>query len=401
MLPLSSDVSFHFETLRVLSSARYYGADVGEVLQAAAEITPGDFQSFAAAFSKLANRVYLQAESLPEKYTVSRRDFYFRAATYFRAAEFYLHGNQSDPRINEYLVKAFDSFEKARKLLDYPSERITLDADGFKIPAVIYRPGHDRSTPRPTMIMGNGFDGSQEELLHMHGFAALERGYNVITYEGPGQPTVLREQNLGFIVEWEKVVTPVVDFAISQADVDASKIGLIGVSMAGFLAVRAAAFEHRLAAVITNDAVYNVYSAFTKMTPPALLELLEAGQTETYDNIVLEALADGKLPTTGQWGLEQGLWAFRTSSPSVVLQRAQAMTLEGVADQVECPVWLGKAEHDEFFQGQPEQAKEALGDKGELVTLTMDDAAGHHCHLGATVLLNQIVFDWFNNVTSR
>lgn len=77
------------------------------------------------------------------------------------------------------------------------------------------------------------------------------------------------------------------------------------------------------------------------------------------------------------------------------------MTLEGVADQVECPVWLGKAEHDEFFQGQPEQAKEALGDKGELVTLTMDDAAGHHCHLGATVLLNQIVFDWFNNVTSR
>ncbi|KAH8649962.1 hypothetical protein BX600DRAFT_473881 [Xylariales sp. PMI_506] len=30
--------------------------------------------------------------------------------------------------------------------------------------------------PRPTIIAGNGYDGSLEELLHTFGFAALARG---------------------------------------------------------------------------------------------------------------------------------------------------------------------------------------------------------------------------------
>ncbi|KAJ5183722.1 hypothetical protein N7492_001338 [Penicillium capsulatum] len=401
MLSLSSDVSFHFELLRVLSNARYSGADVGEVLQAASQITPGDFESFAVTFANLASRVHSQAEALPQKSVASRRDFYLRAATYFRAADFYLHGNPNDARINEYQIKSVDLFEKARELLSYPSERITLEADGFKIPAIIYRPGADRSKPLPTMIMASGFDGSQEELMHVHGFAALERGYNLITYEGPGQPTVLREQNLGFIAEWEKAVTPVVDFAISQPDVDASKIGLLGVSMGGYLAVRAAAFDHRIAAVIANDAVYDVYATFVQGTPPKLLGLLENGQTEEYDRIIFESGAMQQASTSTRWGFEHGLYSFRTSSPAALLQRTKKMTLKGLADKVKCPVWLGNAEHDEFFKGQPEQAKEALGDKGKLVTLTMEDAAGHHCHLGATVLLNQIVFDWFDEVTSN
>lgn len=48
------------------------------------------------------------------------------------------------------------------------------------------------------MLMFNGFDGSQEEMLHIAGFDALERGFQVLTFEGPGQPTVVREQGLWF-----------------------------------------------------------------------------------------------------------------------------------------------------------------------------------------------------------
>lgn len=237
--------------------------------------------------------------------------------------------------------------------------------------------------------------------MHIHGFAVLERGYNLITFEGPGQPTVLREQNLGFIADWERVVTPVVDFAVSQPDIDDSKIGLLGISMGGYLAVRAAAFEPRISAVIANDAVYDVREAFVKLMPPEWKALLEGGRFDEFDQVVRGFLASGKAPTTFRWGTDQGLWSFRVSTSSAFFEAVKGMTLDGVADKVKCPVWLGKAEHDEFFQGQPEKAKEALGDKGKLVELTMDDAAGHHCHLGATVLLNQVIYDWFDEVTSK
>jgi hypothetical protein len=47
-------------------------------------------------------------------------------------------------------------------------------------------------------------------MLHVCGFAALERDFNVLTFEGLGQPTVVREQDLGSRHDWEQVVTPVV-----------------------------------------------------------------------------------------------------------------------------------------------------------------------------------------------
>ncbi|RKL01743.1 hypothetical protein BFJ71_g5072 [Fusarium oxysporum] len=92
------------------------------------------------------------------------------------------------------------------------------------------------------------------------GKAILERGMNVITYEGPGQPTVRRKQNLGFIHEWEKVVTPVVDYLLTRPEVDPKSIGLLGYSFGGMLAPRAAAFEHRLAPVFAVDGVYEFAS---------------------------------------------------------------------------------------------------------------------------------------------
>lgn len=75
--------------------------------------------------------------------------------------------------------------------------------------------------------MFNGFDGS-EEMLHICGFAALERGFNVLTFEGPGQPTVVREQGLGFRHDWEHVVRPVVNACEAHHEIDTSRLGLIG-----------------------------------------------------------------------------------------------------------------------------------------------------------------------------
>jgi dipeptidyl aminopeptidase/acylaminoacyl peptidase len=98
--------------------------------------------------------------------------------------------------------------------------------------------------PKPTLIMHTGFDGS----------AAIERGYNVLAFDEPGQYGPLHREGLVFRPDWEKVVTPVVDFALRQPGVDPKRIALMGISMGGYLAPRAAAFEKRLAALIAKAA---------------------------------------------------------------------------------------------------------------------------------------------------
>jgi hypothetical protein len=79
---------------------------------------------------------------------------------------------------------------------------------GFTVPTIFYRSTVEKTAPRPMVLLGNGFNGAQEEFLHVLGLAALERGINVITYEVPGQCFMVRNQGLGFISDWEKVTMP-------------------------------------------------------------------------------------------------------------------------------------------------------------------------------------------------
>ena len=95
---------------------------------------------------------------------------------------------------------------------------------------------------------------------------ALERGYNCLTFEGPGQGGVIRKQNIPFRYDWEKVITPVLDYAFSRdKTVDPNRIALMGISMGGYLAARAAAFEDRIAACVLYNGVYDGYDAFASV----------------------------------------------------------------------------------------------------------------------------------------
>jgi dipeptidyl aminopeptidase/acylaminoacyl peptidase len=61
--------------------------------------------------------------------------------------------------------------------------------------------------------------------------------------------------------DWEKVVTPVVNFASEQPGVDPDRMALLGISMGGYLAPRALAFEHRLKAGVANGGVWSMAKA--------------------------------------------------------------------------------------------------------------------------------------------
>ncbi|KAI2465932.1 2,6-dihydropseudooxynicotine hydrolase [Annulohypoxylon bovei var. microspora] len=397
MLQLSSDVDFHFEILRALALAPYQGSDIGEVLVAANQIAPGNFESYYTAFNDLANRVHDDASTIdPQRYPVSARNALFREATYYRSADFYLHGNWNDSRIYTLWDKQLAAFDSATALLPTPGERVTLQGKGFEIPAIFF--GSGLPGPRPTLIMCNGYDGSQEEMYHSIGEAILQRGMNVITYEGPGQPTVRRYQGLGFIPEWEEVVSPVVDYALSRSEVDSKKIGLWGQSFGGYLAPRAAAFDHRLAAVIAFDGIYSFKDGIFDQLGPQLTAIYQSGNETGFNNIIFALLANPSTSTNIRWALQQGLWSFKTTSPFQWAKKVEQYTLDGIVQNITAPVFVADAQADMFFPGQAKILAEKLGDRATYHLFESIDGAGEHCSLGAGVLSAQVVLDWFQNI---
>lgn len=392
-----ADESFNFNILAVLSGAPYEGADIGEVLVAANNIKNGDFESFHDAFNDLADRVHNQAIMIDQKkHPLSARNLFFKSAAYYRAADVYLHGNWSDPRIMELWEKQAEDYNKAIALLPQPGERIEIQADNFTVPAIFFKTCD--SGRRPTLVLGQGYDGAMEDLYHVMGRAAVDRGMNVIVYEGPGQPTVRRYQDLGFIPEWERVISPIVSYLLTREDVDANKIALMGYSFGGFLAPRAAAFEHRLAAVIAIDGIYDFGESIMSQFGEGPTKLIRDGEKEIVDKLGEQIQADPNAPTTTRWGLNQGEWTFKTHSAYDYAIKTHAYTLKGIVDKIKAPVFIGEAESDIFFAGQAHQLANELGDLGTYHLFTNLFGAGEHCQIGASVLMNQVSLDWLEDV---
>jgi hypothetical protein len=161
---------------------------------------------------------------------------------------------------------------------------------------------------------------------------------------------VRRQKNLSFIPEWEKVVTPMVDYLVAQPEVDSSRIGLMGYPMRGWLAVRAAVFEHRLAAVMAVDGVYNVFQAYYNQIPAQIMSLHDAGEFDQVNEIMANTIASGKAPIALRWGIEQGVWSFCADSITDFVGKSRPFTLAGVAHLVKCPAWIGEVADDIFIE---------------------------------------------------
>jgi dienelactone hydrolase len=155
------------------------------------------------------------------------------------------------------------------------------------------------------------------------------------------------------------------------------------------------------------DGVYDAFDSVVKVTmPPPAIALLDAGKKEELDAAVAAMLKRPGLPTSARWGIEHGLWSFQVESVYECFQRFKAMSMSGIASQIKCPSIILDAEGDEYFgagenaKSQPELLAEAIGDGAKLVKMTTKDAAAAHCHIGAAVRMNQILFDWFEDVVS-
>jgi esterase/lipase len=409
MYQLSSDSEFAFQLEILLSKASGGGTASGEILRAAAVLKPGDFESWYDEFKFLGDKLHTIASSVdPLRFPISAREQYFRASTYYRTAGFFLHHNASDPRLTQLLNAQLADYQKAIELLPQPGQLVELKtAYNFTVP-VYYFPAPKAAdgcnTKRlPTVILGTGYDGAQQDLYHELKNDVHARGWNFITYEGPGQLTVRQQQNIGFIPEWWEVITPIVDYLATRDDVDMDKVALGGISYGGLLAPLAATREHRLAAVLAIDGLVDpqqlIVEAFNASIP-ASIKLYEEGNRTAFNAYIEDVYNLPETSSSFRWLIDQGIWSFDTPDAYGWLQKMGTIFLnETTIKQIECPVFVGSGQDDQIGGGgQPEMLANMLGNKAFYQLFDTDIGAGEHTQAGSESLLALATLDWLTDV---
>ncbi len=311
-----------------------------------------------------------------------------RAAFHVRAAEFFVRGD--DPDKQPLRARFVELLLRSRSMEDRNRDRIPF-GDGW-LPA--YRFDAGERTKGAVVVFG-GFDSYIEELFPiMDGLCGA--GWDVVGFEGPGQGGALEEAGLPFVVEWERPVAAVLDhYGLDD-------VSLLGISMGGGLAVRAAAFEPRVRRVVCDDVLFDFLDVSLKQMPAvaraALAGLLRAGADAAIDALVHRAMR--RRPVI-EWGLHQGMHVFGVDSPAAFLRTAARFRTAAYSLRVTADVLLLAGAEDHYvplrqFHRQMAALTGARSVSGHV--LTRADHAQAHCHVGNVGLSIRLITSWLDQL---
>ncbi|HEX3045115.1 MAG TPA: alpha/beta hydrolase, partial [Bacillota bacterium] len=377
--------------LFVLDSVWHRMGNIGEILDTVKRIRHTSELSWFREWNKTADRVRAEGDtSLNRGHKISAGEAYLRASSYYLAAEVFLHTNPDDPRILATYQKGADYFLTGLKLLEVPVTEVRIPYQKTTLKGYFFR-SPKAAGKAPTLLVHQGFDAPVEATKYV-AEEAIRRGYHCLLFEGPGQGLTIRAQKIPFRPDWEKVVTPVVNYLCSRPEVDQERLILMGISLGGGLAVRAAAFEPRLKVCIVNPGYLNIYAVFKDILTPTLVNLYEE-DPEEFNQKFLELT---RYDVGIRWGLYHGMWVFGGKTPSEFLTNLKAYDYEKVIGQIRCQMLVMDGTKETWGAGQAKKLYDRLTCPKDYLLFTEEDSAATHCQGGAPALSTQRMFDWLD-----
>ena len=264
---------------------------------------------------------------------------------YFHAAISYHFGKylfvQKPQELRAAHEHVIHDYQRALPYFDFPGEHVAIPyEEGGTMYGILRKPWH---TPKPSVvILVPGLDSVKEE-LHIYGEDFLRRGMAVLAIDGPGQGEMEFEYPLRH--DYEVPIKYAIDYLEGRPDVDAHRVGLMGVSFGGQFVVRAAAFEHRIKATIENCGGYD--------------------QSQNFK---------------GRPGISRATMIHRLKAANEedALKKLQSFTLQGVAEKVEHPLLVIQGAGDRLVPA--EQGKRIAEEAGSVAELWFFEDGNHVCN---------------------
>jgi pimeloyl-ACP methyl ester carboxylesterase len=308
--------------------------------------------------------------------TAAAEDRMMNAAFFYRAAEFFTHTGDVDKKA--IYDRFIDLFYKTIK--DDKFEKHTIPYEDSFMPALRFMPEKSRGV----ILLHGGLDSFIEEFYSIASIIVYA-GYELIMFEGPGQGGALRNHGLTMTHEWEKPVAAVLDFF------HLTDVTLIGVSLGGYLAPRAAAFEPRIARVIAFDV--SVYDNMSGL-PERLWHKLISMAPELYNHFVRFVM---KKNLMARWLVDQWMYVSGTSTPFEWALQLVNYSLVDIAPLISQDVLILAGAEDHMVPLKNYYAyKKGLVNARSLTgrIFTRDEQAHNHCQIGNIRLALQVILDW-------
>ncbi len=293
---------------------------------------------------------------------------YLRCGLYFQLAE--RMPSHKDPRRIVAYKKGIAAYEKGLKFRKEPVEYVQVPYEGTFLPAIYMKaPGTEKS---PCMVHFNGLDLTKEIVYSAIADEFKRRGVSVLIVDHPGVGAALRLQNLPSGPDTERSASACVDYLETRSDVDVNNIGIIALSLGGYYAPRAAAFEPRFKCCVAWGAIFD------------------------YGHAVESRLKGNGEPSVPGYA-EHVNWVFGTDSFPETLKIVKQMTLEPIAHQIRCSLLVVHGENDRQIPlWHAEKTIEAAvnsPDK-ELKVFSLFDGGAEHCGADNSTMVVDYMTDW-------
>ena len=347
-------------------------AAMGEIDQVGQRLLgrEGDNEAWCEEWSRMAQTMERRAQdAVAANHALTAGTYYLHAATYYGYGERYLHLGERKLAVYRHHLRCFGEGMARR----YPNaERVQVAYEGTTLPAWFMR-GRGADEQAPTAVFFNGLDGSKEVGILYGGIELAARGINTLAIDGPGQGETLRLQNITSRYDWEVPARAAYEYVASRSDVDAKRVAVMGISMGGYLAPRAAAMEPRFAACVAWGGHFDYHEAWIRRRRE-----MESGGTRV---------------SAPHFHL---LWVLGVADMDAAMKKLKDYTLAGVAEKISCPFLVVHGEHDSIVPvDYARRLYEAVASRNKkLKIFTAEEGGAEHCQGDNRVLGANYVADW-------
>jgi pimeloyl-ACP methyl ester carboxylesterase len=371
----------------VLGTAATEGAAVGEVFYTTNRIDENNLDSWVKEWIAAADRVEEKAEEALEKgYQLSARGAFLRAFNYLRTATYAMRYN--DPEIKLVIDRFRSCFQRAAKLFDPPVEMVTINCDRLSLPGYFMPVKNKNYSPSPTLIFIVGGESFCEEAILYAHTAAKMYGYNLFTFDLPGQGVTAFE-GIIYRSDVEIPMKAAIDYLISRPDVDPNKIVGHGVSYGGYVMARSAAYEDRFKGICGSTFIIDFQQMITEgwgfmAKMPNFAGDIALKMLGNYDPLALVAME--------KFFASVGL--KKTSEITEVFT-----TWRVDPRMIKCPAFCLIGENEsEAFKNQGYAAYEGIQTPKKLRVFREEEGADSHTQGTNFPLLIDTIFNWYEEL---
>jgi dienelactone hydrolase len=364
-----------------LNAAPWGGAEIGEVNRIGLRLRPhvGDDAAWFREWAREAGAVEQAGRAhLAAGRRASAASYLLRAANYYHVGERFLQPKSDG--LAAYR-RGVDCFRDAARLMRRPRiEHVEIPYEGMSLPAVLVHadPVPGRSGPAPAMVFFDGFD-ITKEIQYFKGVPDLAaRGIACLIVDGPGNGESVRFRNLYLHHETERYGTAAYEYLAGRSEIDPKRIGVMAISLGGYYAPRAAAFERRFACCIAWGAQWD-YRAVWK----SRFDKLDSG---------------GSPSLSVPW--KHLLWIFNVEDREAAMKKLEGFRLDGVVQKIQCPFLLVHGAGDEQIPlALAQQCFDAVGSQQKTFKVFSREEGGyHHCQIDNVSIGVAYMWDWVESV---